>query len=231
MSHLAYDDDWGLRPRRGRGFGRWIGLILGLLILGVIATVLLNGPAIDQRPNDHKIIRVALPPPPPAPPPPKPIEKPVQVKTPPKEVEQPTTQTPPPTPAPQATPQASDALTARAGAGPSNYGLARGDGSGVRIGGSPGSNATFTAYAGAAFDAARRTAQSDPALTRDRYAVRVAVIVGPDGRVTDARILESSGDAKRDAEIQRVLLRTKTTPPPPGMPMPIRFELNTRSGS
>lgn len=35
---------------------------------------------------------------------------------------------------------------------------------------------------------------------------------------------------RRDAEIQRVRLRTNTTPPP-GMPMPIRFELNTRSGA
>src|SRR3546814_19309599 len=53
-------------------------------------------------------------------------------------VEEPTDSPPPPTPQAQPAP-GNDALTAREGAGPSNYGLTIGDGSGSRIGGQVGS--------------------------------------------------------------------------------------------
>ena len=229
MTDASYDDDWGLRPRRGGALRRWIGLILGLLVLGVIVAVLLNGPAIEESGHDHKVIRVALPPPPPAPPPP-PQVKPPEPKPLPKEVEQPQPQ-PVPQPAPptpQATAQSTDALTARAGPGPSNYNLARGDGGGTHIGGAPGNGVAFAAYAQATLDETRRTVQNDPALTKEHYLVRLSITVDADGRITAVGVAKSSGDAHRDAEIQRLLTGRKLpSPPPAGTPMPIRFELNT----
>src|SRR3546814_12042635 len=76
-----------------------------------------------------KTTRVILPPPPPPPPPEvKPQETPPEPK--PMPLDQPVTDTPPP-PTPDAQPTVGDsALTAREGAGPSNYGLAVGDGGG-----------------------------------------------------------------------------------------------------
>lgn len=233
---MTVDDlDFGHRRRRRHGRGGFNWPLAGAIILvAVIAAImLLRGQTITERPGEEKITRVVLPPPPPPPPPPEvqPQETPPEPR--PAPIEQPVTDTPPP-PTPQADAAPGDsALTAREGAGPSNYGLAVGDGGGTRIGGRPGGGGGdgFAAYANIAVTDIRRAAQSDAALSRGRYTVRLLVSVNPDGRITNVRLISGSGDARRDAAIERRLTGLQLSQrPPQGLPA-MRIELNTRSGA
>lgn len=224
--------DFGHRRRHG-GRGHTTGFVVGaIVIVGVILAVMfLRGQTITERLGEEKTVRVVLPPPPPPPPPPevKPDETPPEPK--PQPIEQ-APDTPPP-PTPQAEPAPGDsALTAREGAGPSNYGLAVGDGGGTRIGGRPGGGGNgFAAYANVAVTDIRRAAQSDATLSRGRYTVRLLVAVNAEGRITSVRLINSSGDARRDAAIERRLTGLQLSQrPPQGLPA-MRIELNTRSGA
>ncbi|HEX7853762.1 MAG TPA: cell envelope integrity protein TolA [Sphingobium sp.] len=210
-----------LRQRLLIGAGVIGGGFALLVMLGVF-----SDPTTRLRPNETRTVQVVLPPPPPPPPPPevKPVEKP------PEPTPMPTDQpqdTPPPEPRQQSSEPSApgdNALTAREGAGPSNYGLAAGNGSGARIGGRPGgSGDAFAAYAQVAQQCIRQAAQSDKELSRGRYAVRLAVSVDPDGRIADVHI--GDGDAKRTARIREVLTGLQCSQrPPAGMPV-TRVEL------
>ncbi|MGH6612753.1 TonB-dependent receptor [Sphingomonas sp.] len=224
--------DFGHRRRtRGRRGARWL-VVAGLALAGlIVAVTFLRGITVTERPNEMKTTRVILPPPPPPPPPPevKPEEKPPEPK--PAPIEQPVTETPPP-PTPDAAPdQGNNALTAREGAGPSNYGLAVGNGGGTRIGGKTGGNDGFAAYASIALADIRRAAQGDAALSRGRYTVRLVVGVSSDGRIQQVNIVDGSGDTRRDAAIERRLMGLQLSRrPPAGLPV-MRIEFNTRNGA
>jgi protein TonB len=215
------------RARRSSGF-----LIAGGVIgLGLIALFLWPSEQISQRPHDMKTTTVILPPPPPPPPPePIPQERPPEPTTAPP-IEQPQDTPPPPQPSADQAPGDS-ALTAREGAGPSNYGLAAGDGTGTRIGGRPGGSGDgFAAYANVAQSAIREAAQRDREMTRGRYSVQLAVTVDPEGRITNVRIVNGSGDARRDARLREILVGLQLSQrPPAGLPV-MRIELNARSGA
>lgn len=222
-------DDPFRRRRRRRRLPRWFGpAVLGLVVLALIAAVLLRGPEIGVRREARTVINVVLPPPPPPPPPP-PQPKPPEPKptiAPPK----PSPETPPP-PAqspPQA--QADNALTARVGAGPSNYGLAQGDGSGQRIGGGAGGDNGYGAYASLAQAAIYRAAQDDPVLSSGRYRLTIAVQVSADGRIASVRVVDGSKDARRDAALQRLVGLRMPRQPPAGLPA-MRFVFDARSGA
>lgn len=213
-------------PRRRKQspvtFGRVL-IVVGIGLVLLLAYTLIGRQTVSERPNEMKTTRVILPPPPPPPPPEvKPQEKPPEPK--PMPLEQPVTDTPPP-PTPDAQPTVGDsALTAREGAGPSSYGLAVGDGGGTRIGGKSGGSDGFGAYANLAVIDIRHAVQIDPAA-RGRYAVRLMVAVLPDGRITNVRLLNSTGDAKRDAAIERRLTGLQLSQrPPAGLPV-MRIEL------
>ena len=204
-------------------------LLIGVAVVGggfalLVALGFFADPTTRLRPNDARTVQVVLPPPPP-PPEPKPVEKPPEPK--PMPVDQPV-DTPPPEPAKQSSEPSTpgdNALTAREGAGPSNYGLAAGNGSGTRIGGRPGGGGgnAFVAYAQVAQQCIRQAAQSDKELSRGRYAVRLAVSFDPEGRITEIRV--GDGDAKRQARIREVLTgRQCSQRPPAGMPV-TRVEL------
>lgn len=201
------------------------GIVGGAFALMVMLGVF-SDPTTRLRPNETRTVQVVLPPPPPPPPPPevKPVEQP------PEPTPMPTDQpqdTPPPEPQQQSSEPSApgdNALTAREGAGPSNYGLAAGDGGGTRIGGRPGgSGDAFAAYAQVAQQCIRQAAQSDRELSKGRYAVRLAVRVDPDGRIADVRI--GDADDKRTARIREVLTGLQCSQrPPAGMPV-TRVEL------
>lgn len=223
----------GRDPRRKSSpltFGRALAVV-GLGLALAIGYMFFSTQTISDRPNEMKTTQVILPPPPPPPPPePKPIEKPLEPTIAPP-IDQPVDTPPPPDQQPSSDPAPGDnALTAREGAGPSNYGLAAGDGSGTRIGGRPGGGGdAFRAYGTMAARELQRAAQRDGELSRGRYAVRLAVTVSPDGRITGIRVLDG-GDERRNARLRQVLTGLQLSQrPPAGQPV-MRIDLNARSG-
>ena len=229
MTYVFMADD--PPPPRRRSKINWaVVAVVGVLAV-ILAVTFLRPSTVSERQREDKTVRVVLPPPPPPPPPPevKPQEQPPEPK--PTPMDQPVDQAPPPPDAPAQPTVGDSALTAREGAGPSNYGLAAGDGSGTRIGGRPGGgDGGFGAYANLALAAIRQAAQSDALLSKGRYRARLAVTVSPDGRIVSARLLNSTGDAARDARLQQRLVGLQLSQsPPPGLPV-MRIELNARSG-
>ena len=214
-------------------FGRVIGAIAIALALA-LAWNFLGRVTVTERPHEVKMTAVVIPPPPPPPPPPEPekIEKPPE-PTPAPPIDTPVDTPPPPEPAPTASSDPSpgdDALTARVGAGPSNYGLQQGTGGGTRIGGRPGGNNGFAAYGGLAARELQTAAQRDRDLMRGSYKVRVAVTVDAEGRVTHAQVLDG-GDEKRNARLVQMLVGLQLSrKPPPGMPNPLRVDLTATGG-
>ena len=125
--------EWGATPpraaRSSTRFGQALAVI-GVGLILVLGYMFWGGETVSERPNEVKTTRVILPPPPPPPPETQPQEKPPEpVDAPP--IEEPVDTPPPPDQAQSSDPAPGDnALTAREGAGPSNYGLAGGDGCG-----------------------------------------------------------------------------------------------------
>lgn len=220
----------GNAPRRKSPvtFGRLLAVI-GVGLVVAIAWNMLSWELVRDRPNEMKTTAVILPPPPPPPPPEtRPVKQPPEPKIAPP-VEQPVDTPPPPDQANSDPAPGDNALTAREGAGPSNYGLARGDGSGTRIGGRPGGGAGdgFRAYAGVAQACIQRAAQADRELTRGRYNAALTVTMASDGRIADARV--SGVDDRRAAQIRGLLAGVQCQSPPAGLPA-MRLQLSARAG-
>ncbi|MGI9375632.1 MAG: TonB-dependent receptor [Tsuneonella suprasediminis] len=226
--------EWGATPpraaRSSTRFGQALAVI-GVGLILVLGYMFWGGETVSERPNEVKTTRVILPPPPPPPPETQPQEKPPEpVDAPP--IEEPVDTPPPPDQAQSSDPAPGDnALTAREGAGPSNYGLAGGDGTGTRIGGRPGGSGNgFAAYANVALAGIRAAAQRDDELSRGRYSVQLAVTVNAAGKITNVRVL-SGGSDRRNARIREVLTGLQLSQrPPDGLPV-MRIELNARSGA
>jgi hypothetical protein len=198
----------------------------GIALAVFVLWTFFNAQIVTERPNEMKTTTVILPPPPPPPPPePKPVEQPPEPTAAPP-VEQPV-DTPPPEAKSDPAP-GDNALTAREGAGPSNYGLAVGNGGGTRIGGRPGgSGDAFRAYASVAQGCIQRAAQADRDLTRGRYRAELVVTMTATGRIANARI--AGVDDQRSARIRGVLNGLQCQAPPAGLPA-MRLEINARSG-
>lgn len=232
---LSGASEWGNAPsRRTRSsarFGQAL-IVIGVGLILVLGYLFWGRETVSERPNEVKTTRVILPPPPPPPPP-----EPQEVEQPPEPVDAPPIEEPLDTPPPPDQSQSSEpapgdnALTAREGAGPSNYGLAGGDGGGTRIGGRPGGVGNgFAAYANLALADIRAAAQRDEALSRGRYSVQLAVSVDAAGRITNVRVL-SGGSDRRNARIREVLTGLQLSQrPPDGLPV-MRIELTARSGA
>ena len=217
--------DGGRRRRSPVTLGR-IALVGGVALTGFVIWSLFSAQIVTERPNENKTTQVILPPPPPPPPPPpqeKEIAPPEPTIAPP--LDQPVEAPTPPTPdAPsQSDPAPGDnALTAREGAGPSNYGLAAGDGGGTRIGGRPGGGgggSAFAAYGQMAVGDIRRAAQADRELNRGRYRIEeIEIAVDAEGRISRVRVLRG-GDERRNARIAQLLTGLQLSQrPPAGMP-------------
>ena len=229
MTYAFMADDPPPPPRRRRINWPVIGAVAVLAV--VLAATFLRPASVSERQRDDKTVRVVLPPPPPPPPPPevKPQEKPTEPT--PTPLDQPVEDTPPPPDAPSEPTVGDSALTAREGVGPSSYGLARGDGSGTRIGGRPGGDGGFGAYGELTRREVTQAVQGERDLSRGRYSAQLAVTVDVEGRITSVRLLRGTGDARRDAALQRALTGLKLSRrPPDGLPV-MRIELNARSGA
>lgn len=208
-----------------------VALVGGIALAVFLIWSFFSAQIVSKRPNEMKTTQVILPPPPPPPPPEvKPQEKPPEpVDTP---IEEPV-DTPPPPDQPQQSSeptQGDNALTAREGAGPSNYGLAVGDGGGTRIGSRPGGDNGFAAYGALAARELQIAAQADRDLSRGRYTIRLAVTVDAEGRITRVRVLDG-GDTRRNARLVEIFTgKQLSRRPPSGLPV-MRVELNARSGA
>ncbi|MFC4253987.1 TonB-dependent receptor [Altererythrobacter xixiisoli] len=227
----------GRRRKSPVTFGR-VAVVVGVGLLAAVVYNMMSWQSVSDRPNEMKTTQVILPPPPPPPPPPpevKPEEKPPEpVDAPP--IDSPVDTPPPPDQAPSDATPSSDpapgdnALTAREGAGPSNYGLAVGDGGGTRIGGRPGGGGggdAHRAYANVALGCIRSAAQRDRDLSRGRYDAVLSVTMTPAGRIANARV--AGVDDRRAAQIRNLLTGLQCQAPPAGLPV-MRIELNARSG-
>lgn len=231
LSPLTHEDPYGGPPRRRRSRVNWP-VTLAVLVLAVLAAAFLLRPGVvSDRTRDDKVVRVVLPPPPPPPPPEvKPAETPPEPS--PTPLDQPVDAAPPPPDAPAEPTAGDNALTAREGAGPSNYGLAAGDGSGARIGGRPGGGGGgYGAYGGVVRGAILRRLQGDPATRDAEFGGGVNVWLDAGGRIERAALVRSTGDAAMDAALVRLLRGVDVgQPPPAGMPQPIRLRIGARSG-
>lgn len=225
MSRVLDDEAFG-RGRRRPKLPRWAApAVLAGLLLAALLAYLLQAPSIGQRDVQHRIINVILPPPPPPPPPVKPPEP--KPKPKPKVLEQPKPDETPPPPTPPPAQAPSEALTAREGNGPANFGLAAGNGGGLRIGG--GDNG-FAAYGHLVSEAVRQAVQNDPDLGRAhaQFDLRLQITFSPEGKVLAVRLESSTGSAQRDAALERLLTQlVLSRTPPAGLP-PVRIELTAR---
>lgn len=217
----------GRRRRSPVTFGRVL-VVVGVGLVLVLAYTLIGRQTVTDRPNEMKTTQVILPPPPPPPPPPKPevVEQPPEPTIAPP-IEQPL-DTPPPPDASNDPAPGDSALTAREGAGPSNYGLAVGNGGGTRIGGRPGgSGDAFRSYAAQAQSCIQRAAQADRELARGRYDASLTVTMASNGRFANSHV--AGVDDRRAAQIRALLAGLQCPPPPAGLPV-MRLQLSTRSG-
>jgi periplasmic protein TonB len=119
-------------------------------------------------------------------------------------------------------------LTAREGAGPSSYGLAVGNGSGSRIGGTPGgglggfNRAAYAAY----LEGEIKRALEASKLRTAALKARARVWIDAAGTITQ---VEASGLDKAEL-IRAALIGRSVRPPDPSLAMPVALALDFRRG-
>ena len=224
------------KPSKHRLF---IGLMLGVVVLGGIASFLMSGGKSPRRSLPRQeVITITLPPPPPPPPLPK-IEPP-KVEPPTDDTkeeiveEAPVDLTPPDDPI-EAPPSEDLGTNITGGSGP-DMGLSRGGGNG-RIGGGRGGRGGKNKYARYSLTAKASIEQalrSDP-VTRKAIIDGLAVEFWPDsgGMITRARILGTSAGSALDQAVKRVLVGLQTPPAatPAEMPPSVRIRISARKSS
>lgn len=142
---------------------------------------------------------------------------------------------PPPDKAPTPDEPPSDLTTNLKGDGPNSFGLSQGPGTGMgggKIGGTGTGGAgskwgRYNSGLGRSIKAALENHSSTKSASFPP--VRVSLWIGPTGRITRARVMDSTGQPDLDRIIaDQVLPGTQYEPQPEGMPSPIILRINAR---
>jgi outer membrane biosynthesis protein TonB len=221
MRDMIDDDEVDHAPKPPR-WPYWLGAGVALVGLGFFFMLPHNA---TKHAHFDFITQINLPPPPPPPkppppPPPKPQPQQQQQKVVQNQVPKPSTNHAPP----------HEALTAREGPGSNPYGLTPGNGEGDTIGGGDGDGQDWSSYNPVISAALQAAISGDDALRSGQWAGEVRFWFNASGVVTRAEMVESTGDAKRDREIEnRVLGRTIEANLPPDMPQPVTVAITSSS--
>lgn len=212
-----------------------------LIVIAVIAVLALIGLyfaltniGTPGKPEERKIVKISLPPPPPPPPPP-PVPKPKPIETPKDTPQEPTPDKQQPTPD---KPKEAAALTSVGTAGEDAFGAVAGNGSvGGKIGGCTGLNCgdggggtrlggygEYNTIMGGVVQRALKKERG----ARGRYELTVAVVVGADGAIREARLVDSTGDTARDKLIQQTLIGLAPDRTPSNMPKAATIHVTVR---
>ena len=223
------DDEAGSRSRTG---------LIVIAVVAVLALVglyfALTGSSAPGKPEERKIVKISLPPPPPPPPPPL-QPKPKPVETPKDTPQEPTPQDKQPTPD---KPREAAALTSVGTAGDDAFGAVAGDGSvGNTIGGCVGPKCggggggprlggygEYNTIMGGVVQRALKKERG----ARGRYELTVAVLVGADGAIREARLVDTTGDDARDRLIQQTLIGLAPDRAPSNMPKAATIRVTVR---
>jgi outer membrane biosynthesis protein TonB len=217
------------KPNKQRLF---IGVVLAIVLLGGIASFLVNGGKSKKSgPRKSEIVQITLPPPPPPPPPPPRVEPPKE--EPPKEDEM-VEQEPVPDdePPPDNTPleaPSDDLSTGIAGNGP-DMGLSGGNGNGGKIGGTgrKGGGSKFGWYAAKVQTSIADALRRHPSTRNAKMVLQVRVWPDSNGRITRAQLVGTSGNPAVDQAIKNQILTGLQLPqaPPADMPVPIVLRIS-----
>lgn len=191
--------------------------------------------AVQRKPLEVvAIVPIPIPPPPPPPPPP---EQPQQDQLPPEQQLLEPVHTPVDEPKPAEKNQAADAskesmqMNADAQAGGDAFNIGAGSSHGMGGSGGPArlGNATYGQYLGYALQKLVRENDRTGYLA---YQLDVDIWIDREGRVTQARIRHSSGDAEVDDKVASVLRSAVLSQgPSASMTMPVKVRLNSRRPS
>ncbi len=217
-----------------RGFGARYGFVIGIGVVGVIGAVLFNkmfsGPSGPAPRKTQEMVMIKPPPPaPPSPPPPPP---------PPQDAPKQEMMEQSPVDDQEAKPEPQDAPSPAMGTNITGNGPADGFGlsgnkAGFLGGGSNGSKANssrFGWYANQVIKSFSDALSRHPRTRNANFNLKVRIWADVGGRVTRAKLADSTGDTALDEAIQNEILTGSQLkePPPEGMPMPIVMRLTAR---
>ncbi len=216
MSDFAdeYREDWGSRLK-----GLAIPGAILLLIAGAILYFLHDTAGIRREAPPLPTLIATLPPPPPPPPPPKQQPEPEKkMEEQPKQINQPKEVNSAPKAITEAGPAqaGSDAFGIQAGSGDGNVGSGGGFG-----------EANYTRYLGSAL---QQSIQNNDRVNHLVFTADMEVWVDPNGHVTRASVLKSTGDSKIDQDLVAALqdMPALDEPPPPDLQFPQRVRIEGR---
>ncbi len=212
-------------------FGRF-GFVIGILVVAAIGITLVSkmftkhqGPA-PRKIQEMVMVKPLAPPPPPPPPPPPQIQpKEQMMEQTPVDAQEAKPEQPQ-----NATPAIGTNITGNGpadgfGLGRNGNGMLGGGGNGGRAGGS-----RFGWYANQLIKSFTEALSQNPKTRTASFNIKVRVWSDVAGRITRAKLAESTGDPGLDDAIQNEVLKgvQLKEPPPEGMPMPIVMRLQAR---
>lgn len=228
MSKYDYSDLSEKRTFMGR-FGFAIGGLVLVAVVVIVFNKVFSGPSSPPPRKAQEMVMIKpLPPPPPTPPPPPP---------PPQDAPKQEMMEPTPIDDAEAKPEPAEAPSAAMGTNITGNGPADGFGLGSNKNGfAGGSNnghvnrSQFGWYANQVIKLLSEALSRNPRTQNASFSIQAKIWSDAGGRVTRAKLVESTGDVVLDEAIKNQILIgfQLKEPPPEGMPMPIVMRLTAR---